>query len=235
MDRFLQDFVDASFAAATSDELLAQLKKALRRLGIEEFALSEHLGERLIRFVWNEVRGEFASTYRDQGWSRVDPNVRRASRATRAFSWRASAPRQRATRAERTFLRDVSSLGMKAGMVAPFHRPGGRFDIIGFCTSEGAETDVELLRRAHALGLQAWARLNDLTPENPVDAVVLTERERECLEWLKEGKTNWEIGEILDISEKTVEFHVGNLMRKFAADSRLAVVLFALRRGVIEL
>ncbi|WP_447973005.1 LuxR family transcriptional regulator [Nitrospira sp. Kam-Ns4a] len=43
-------------------------------------------------------------------------------------------------------------------------------------------------------------------------APVLTKREREVLEWMKEGKTNWEIGRILGISERTVRFHVGNIL-----------------------
>jgi DNA-binding CsgD family transcriptional regulator len=45
----------------------------------------------------------------------------------------------------------------------------------------------------------------------------LTSQELECLRWCKEGKTNWEIGEILTISEKTVEFHLSNSMRKLGA------------------
>src|SRR4051812_40729186 len=42
----------------------------------------------------------------------------------------------------------------------------------------------------------------------------LTSKETECLKWCKEGKTNWEIGEIISISEKTVEFHLSNTIRK---------------------
>src|SRR5882762_2175336 len=50
-----------------------------------------------------------------------------------------------------------------------------------------------------------------------VGIFVLTKQEIECLRWCKEGKTNWEIGAILRISEKTVEFHLGNAMRKLGA------------------
>lgn len=64
---------------------------------------------------------------------------------------------------------------------------------------------------------------------------VLTAKETECLRWCKEGKTNWEIGEILSISEKTVEFHLGNSMRKLGANNRITAVVVGLKRGVIEL
>jgi DNA-binding CsgD family transcriptional regulator len=53
---------------------------------------------------------------------------------------------------------------------------------------------------------------------------VLTRKEIECLTWCKEGKTNWEIGELV-ISEKTVEFHLRNATRKLGATNRITAVV----------
>jgi len=44
-----------------------------------------------------------------------------------------------------------------------------------------------------------------------------TSREKEVFRWIKEGKTYWEIGEILSISERTVRFHVANVTKKVNA------------------
>ncbi|WP_029077510.1 helix-turn-helix transcriptional regulator [Bradyrhizobium sp. th.b2] len=63
----------------------------------------------------------------------------------------------------------------------------------------------------------------------------LTAKEVVCLRWCKEGKTNWEIGEILSISEKTVEFHLGNSMRKLGASNRITAVMVSIKRGFLEL
>jgi DNA-binding CsgD family transcriptional regulator len=63
----------------------------------------------------------------------------------------------------------------------------------------------------------------------------LTPQELECLRWCKEGKTNWEIGEILAISEKTTEFHLGNAMRKLGANNRITAVIMSIKRGIISL
>jgi DNA-binding CsgD family transcriptional regulator len=63
----------------------------------------------------------------------------------------------------------------------------------------------------------------------------LTPQELECLRWCKEGKTNWEIGEILSISEKTVEFHLTNLMRKLGASNRITAVIVGIKKGLIPL
>jgi DNA-binding CsgD family transcriptional regulator len=63
----------------------------------------------------------------------------------------------------------------------------------------------------------------------------LTSQELECLRWCKEGKTNWEIGEILTISEKTVEFHLSNSMRKLGASNRITAVIMGIKDGLISL
>ena len=63
----------------------------------------------------------------------------------------------------------------------------------------------------------------------------LTVQETSCLRWCKEGKTNWEIGSILDISAKTVEFHLANVMRKLGAGNRMTAVVTGIRRGIIPL
>jgi DNA-binding CsgD family transcriptional regulator len=63
----------------------------------------------------------------------------------------------------------------------------------------------------------------------------LTPQELRCLVWCKEGKTNWEIGEILLISEKTVEFHMCNAMKKLDATNRMTAVVLGIKAGLITL
>jgi DNA-binding CsgD family transcriptional regulator len=66
-------------------------------------------------------------------------------------------------------------------------------------------------------------------------AVELTAKELECLRWCREGKTNWEIGEIMLVSEKTVEFHLSNIFRKLGVSNRMTAVVMAIQRGLIPL
>jgi len=48
----------------------------------------------------------------------------------------------------------------------------------------------------------------------------LSKREAECLSWVANGKTSSEVSQILGISERTVNFHVNNSMKKFDAVNR---------------
>jgi DNA-binding CsgD family transcriptional regulator len=63
----------------------------------------------------------------------------------------------------------------------------------------------------------------------------LSPREREILQWLTHGKSTWDISVILRISERTVKFHIDNVMKKLDAVNRTHAVAIALREGLIEL
>ena len=69
-----------------------------------------------------------------------------------------------------------------------------------------------------------------LQPERPA----LTPRELEALRWTMEGKTAWEVGTILGISERTAVLHVNNAMHKLGCASKHQAVLKALRLGLIS-
>lgn len=63
----------------------------------------------------------------------------------------------------------------------------------------------------------------------------LTNREVEVLNWLKEGKTSWEISRILKISQRCVNFHIDNAKSKLNSANRTQAVAVALGSGMITL
>jgi DNA-binding NarL/FixJ family response regulator len=62
----------------------------------------------------------------------------------------------------------------------------------------------------------------------------LTPREQEVVKLVAEAHTNKEIAEILHLSEKTVENHRSNAMRKLGMRDRVELVRYAIRRGLID-
>lgn len=61
----------------------------------------------------------------------------------------------------------------------------------------------------------------------------LTNREIEVLKWLKEGKSSNDVSVILNISERTVNFHCNNILRKLDAVNRVQAVAVALEKRII--
>lgn len=61
----------------------------------------------------------------------------------------------------------------------------------------------------------------------------LSNRELEIMRWVKEGKTNWEISQILNISERTVKSHFTNIYRKYNVYNRTGALSHAVKYGLV--
>ena len=73
----------------------------------------------------------------------------------------------------------------------------------------------------------------ELVSQDPYNQ--LTEREREILKLLAEGRSTQEIAKMLVITPKTVEGHKTNLMAKLGVHNRVELVKYALRKGIINI
>lgn len=65
------------------------------------------------------------------------------------------------------------------------------------------------------------------------DEASLTDRQIECLRWTADGKTAWEIGRIIGVSARTVEFHLQGGIKALGSNNKFGAVVEALRRGLI--
>jgi len=95
-----------------------------------------------------------------------------------------------------------------------------------------AEIDVLTLQASWLANLSHALMSEFLVPRlAPEASVVLTPRESEVLCWTGEGKTACEIGQILNISERTVNFHVNNVLLKLNATNKVQAVVKAVAMG----
>jgi two-component system, NarL family, response regulator NreC len=62
---------------------------------------------------------------------------------------------------------------------------------------------------------------------------LLTDREKEVLQLLAEGRSNKEVAALLEVGLSTVETHRGNLMQKLGLHSTAEIVLYAMRKRLI--
>ena len=53
----------------------------------------------------------------------------------------------------------------------------------------------------------------------------MTRREMECIRWAAEGKTSWEISQLLSISQRTVDFHLANCISKTNSVNRQQAIV----------
>ena len=77
--------------------------------------------------------------------------------------------------------------------------------------------------------LTRWILARDKRSKN----TFLTNREREVLRWIKEGKSTWETSVILGIKSRTVKYHLSNIYRKLDVMNRVQAVAEAIDRGML--
>ena len=81
--------------------------------------------------------------------------------------------------------------------------------------------------------LDTYLKFNIIPDENSAFRA-LTDREREIVQLLAEGKSNKEVASILTISVKTVETHRATVMRKLGINSIVELVHYAIRNQIVQ-
>jgi DNA-binding CsgD family transcriptional regulator len=233
-----EDFVERTQRAGTVDKLKACFQRAMIDEGYENNIFAAVSREGLEKVSWQAFPSGYFETYLKQKWHRIDPVFAFSLRAARPFRWKDVAPGLRLGRRQLEFLKDVKRMGVQSGLIVPFDGPGGRREIVGFGERKSGMADPARLPILQAFCTQTWCRHAELTGRSHTSAgevQVLTSKELEILQWIKHGKNNAEISEILNVAVKTIEYHVGNILRKLGVSNRTAAVVIAIKDELLAL
>lgn len=133
-----------------------------------------------------------------------------------------------------------SPFGYKTGISLSLHLPGNKHFLLSLDRHDPMSRDGEVVARqladAHLMAVYANAaadRIFNLERRPAPRAPRLTPREVEALRWCMAGKSSWEIGQILALSENTVNFHVKNAVRKLDAVNRRDAVVKGMALGIL--
>src|ERR1700728_3401588 len=95
----------------------------------------------------------------------------------------------------------------------------------------GAPLPLGSLAAAHyvgALAFDAAENLRQARPSHRLQGPQLTPRQRDCVVLVAQGKSDWEIGQLLGISESTVHKHIEDAKRRFCVSTRVQLVVRSL-------
>jgi DNA-binding CsgD family transcriptional regulator len=176
------------------------------------------------------------STCRDEKLISTDPIIRHLSNSNLPLVW----GQKLYLNAGAGELWDLTrSHGFDSGITVSLSDHLGNSYKIGLSRDQPITTDPRELSRLvadtqlfGAFAQSAMMRIWNPKPE--ADFPSLTAREIECLSWTLEGKTAWELGVILGITERTANFHLGNAIQKLDCDNKHSAVIKAMRMGMIR-
>ncbi len=180
---------------------------------------------------------EYRAVFEDHGQARHDPVMQHCKRSSVPIIWDQHTYTA-AGQGEKWEMQ--ASFGYRTGICLALHLPEGKHFVFGVDREEPLPDSPEELTRIvadlqlFAVHAQEAAQRILLPPAVQQDLPTLSPRELETLRWTMEGKTAWEVGTILGISERTAVLHLNNAMHKLGCVNKHQAVLKALRLGLIR-
>lgn len=233
-----EDFVEQSETAVSICQLKTRFESVLADEGFDNYIMCRIVAGKLNAIDWAEFPEGHLENYIAEQWDRVDPILAFTSTAARPFYWDDVAPRMQFSRAQTALLDECRRVGVHSIVVVPFSKPMSGCDLIGVSRRHPDPPDPARIAILQAICAQVGWRYADFTGDTPAighSEITLTDRELEILKWVKDGKSNWEMSEIMGLSVKTIEYHVGNILKKLGAANRTTAVVIAIKHRLVAL
>lgn len=236
MKAWQEDRFNALLSIESEQELFSRVVDQARELGFEYCAYGIRMPVPISRphvAMFNNYPQKWQQRYNTRGYLQVDPTVQHALKSTLPVVWS-----NELFEPAQEMWEEARSHGLRVGWTQASRDQNGAVGLLTLARSTDPLTSGELRAReakmswlaqcAHA----AMARL--LVPKlAPETQAVITMREKEVLRWTAEGKTAYEISKILAVSERTVNFHVNNVVAKLGTSNKTQAAVKATALGLL--
>lgn len=240
MENMLQSGYLSVLEVKSRDELQTELVRFADQLGFDKVAgmtvIDHFLGDPEFITIDN-TPAAYRETYENRNTGRRDPVMQHCKTKSVPMIWDQSTY----TKADRGDMWERQArFGYRYGISLALHMPEGRHFVLGVVRDQALPKDpVEITRVVASLQLFAVhaqeAAMRIIVPATAEQgSPTLTPRELETLRWTMEGKTAWEVANVLGISERTAVLHANNAMHKLGCVNKHQAVLKALRLGLIR-
>ena len=219
--------------------------KAALRFGID--AACDELGfEKFAFFSFQPWRAPTAlysaglplKVYLKERYFVSDPILYHARQEFMPFAWDTASWPDKLTKKRQIIFESLRSIDVERGVAVSVRAPHQKFCVLCMSLRENARLLKTLLSERYldlfVLGIESCASIERLNASSSDELPRLSQREIECLYWVGEGKTAWETARILDVSERTVNFHLANVMSKLGTHSKHRAALKAMSLGLLS-
>lgn len=238
-----QELIDSALTAQTVEDLHAVCSRVCEVFGFDFFLYGTQFPTSFVKPQVAIISGfpsDWWHHYKACGYMKVDPTVIHCTRRLTPLLWKdikvdVRCPEPLAQK----IMVEARDHGLKSGVSFPAHGGGSESAILSLVSQkkhEDAEAGIfQYLPQGHLITgyIHESARRIFAKKELPIAKAQLTQRERECLLWAAEGKTTWETAHILNISERTVIFHIQNASTKLNVSNRQHAIARAVSQGLI--
>lgn len=236
MDTWREDSLNALLEIDSEQDLFTHIAKAASKLGFEYCAYGIQMPVPISRprvAMFNNYSVQWQQCYQERGYLRVDPTVLHALKSTLPIIWS-----DRLFESSRNMWEEAREHGLRFGWAQASRDASGAIGLLSLSRSADHLTAEELTyhqARMSWLAQYAHAAMSRLLAPKlaPESQVLLTKREKEVLCWTAEGKTAYEISQILSVAERTVNFHINNVIAKLGTSNKTQAAVKAAALGLL--
>ncbi|MNE65338.1 Regulatory protein SdiA [compost metagenome] len=127
----------------------------------------------------------------------------------------------------------MTAYGIVSGVMIPINSPSGERYIMRF-DGDTQRPCQSVMNELGMIGLHAYDVYDCLKRSEMAPTRTLTRRELEVIRWTAQGKTSAEIGQILSLSDHTVNAYMNNAIKKLDCVNRTQLVAKAIRSKLIN-
>lgn len=235
-----QDFIESAIASGDPKEVATRFVPIVERLGFEHFACCSHVdpvnppaGAVLLHNYPRDWQCEFY----DRGFYRIDPVLQYAEQTLIPFHWTDPAFLKSINEQQRSILVRARECGLHHGFTVPIHLPWRPSLVKASCSvvADSRRVPPESYQVIHLISLYLYNAISFRTPPTQrTSQVYISDRERQCLELVAQGKSDWIIGQLLSISEHTVHRHIEKAKRRLGVSTRVQAILRAIDQRLIS-
>lgn len=215
-----------------------ELLKLVRPFGVKTVSAVELRAPRnavpMLGRLFGKRDGSYAIRYRKNRLVEHDVAARMVTQQEDPFGWKAAQERVKSPEEEQVFA-IAREHGFTDGFVLPRY---GRRGSLGFITFVGDHLDdsPEAQRLFEFTGLRFYrfATHKERKAKQDTPELELTNRQRDVLLWIANGKTDWEISQLLNIAENTVNRHVELAKERLGVRTRAEAIAVAMTYNLID-
>jgi LuxR family quorum-sensing system transcriptional regulator CciR len=244
----IQDFVDTSRQVTDQQQLQELLQEVRAELGFDYFWLVHRVDVRVPDegsddlntskvIALSDYPEEWVDAYITNNMAAEDPVLQASQDAGVGFRWSDIADLVALTPHQRELFEQGRAAGIVDGFTVPAKASGLSNGSCNFAIGPGRDLPRANLLLAELVGIHSLYAARQLVERAhaQVDRPRLTPRQRDCIDLVGRGKTDWEIAQILGISPATVKDHIDDARRKYGVSKRVQIVLRAAFDGHMEL
>lgn len=219
-------------------DLIPDFSATLKAFGFNYFmmtrlpAIGEDAEPYIIAHTWP---AEWLVRYREGKYFWHDPVSAFALTRARPFTWSEARDGSRQTRMADQIASEASSLGLTDGIGFPMGDASSVQAVVSLAADRPVDLNPVDRRLLHMVCLYAEMRAVELYDKATMIFGQLTEREREVLRWVANGKSAADTGEILSVSERTIKAHLDHSRKKLNATTTTHAVARAIKSRQIIL